>query len=112
MAIQVAVHVGVIVFLHIGVAGLGAGDEGTVSHVARGLDLGLEGACLRLGQRLVHKGHDGVLLLEVGQIPVGVVGHQREGAHDQQTGHGDTDGGKGHEPVGEHVARALFDEKT
>ena len=108
---QVAVHALGVVFGHVGIPCLGAGHEGAVLHVVHGLHLGLERTGLILVQRLVHKSHDSVLLLQVGQVLVGVVGHQGERTHDEQASHGDADGGKGHEAVGEHIPRAFLDKK-
>ena len=108
--VQVAVQVVLVILGHIFVPGLLPGDEGAVRHAGNRRQPGLERRCLVVRQALVHEGHHGVLLLQVLQVDVGVVGHQGESAHDQQTCHGDADGGKGHEPVGQHVACSLPEE--
>ena len=110
--VQIAVEVVLIVLLHVAVPGLLTGDEGAVGYVGQLFQLALEGHGLLVGQILIHKGQHRVLTLQVLQILVGVVGHQREGAHDQQAGHGDADGREGHKPVGEHIADALPDKVT
>ena len=46
------------------------------------------------------------------QILVGIVGHQRKCAHDQQAGHRNADGREGHEAMGEHIAGAFFEKVT
>ena len=108
---QVAVHALGVVFGHVGIPGLGTGHEGAVRHIGHRLHLGLERPGLVLVQRFVHKGHDGVLPLEVSQVLIGVVGHQGKCAHDEQACHGNADGGEGHEAVGEHIPRAFLDKK-
>ena len=110
--VQVAVQVVLVILGHIFVPGLLPGDEGAVRHAGDARQLGLEALGLLIREALVHEGHHGVLLLQVLQVDVGVVGHQREGAHNQQARHGDADGGKGHEPVGQHIAHALPEEIT
>ena len=112
LRLEILVHIVLVILGHILVPCLLPGDEGAVGHIVHLFQLGLQGLGLALRQGVVHKGHHGVFLLQVGQILVGVVGHQGEGAHDQQARHSDADGGKRHEPVGEHAAGALFEEVT
>ena len=104
---QLAVQAVFIVVGHVGVPGLLAGDEGGVRHTGHGGKPALNGLGLLVGEAVVHEGDDGVLPLENLQVHVGVVGHQGKGAHNQQAGHGDAHGGKGHKAVGQHIAAAL-----
>ena len=50
--------------------------------------------------------------LQIRKILVGIVGHQRKRAHDQQAGHRNADGREGHEAMGEHIAGAFFEKVT
>ena len=108
--VQVRIEIVFIVLGHIAVTGLLPGDEGGIGHIGHSLHLPLQGPGLVLGKALVDKGQDGVLLLQVFQVIIRVVGHQGEGAHNEQAGHGDADGRKGHEAVGEHIAASFPEE--
>ena len=108
---QVAVQLVAVVPGDVVLLSLVPGHKRAVRHVVHIFDLRLQRSGLLLRQRVVHKGQHRVLLLQVCQIHVGVVRHQCKRAHNQQTRHGDADGGEGHEPVGEHVPRAFPDKK-
>ena len=86
---------------------LGIGDKGHRPHIGHCQQVVLQGPGLLLRQALVHEGQHLVGGLHVLQHGVGVHRHQGEGPHDQQAGHGDADGGEGHEAVAEHVVGAL-----
>ena len=112
LRLEVLIHIVLIVFGHIGIPCLLTGDKGAVGHVVHLFQLVFQRLGLTLRQGVVHKGHHGILLLQISQIHVGVVSHQRKGTHDQQTGHRDADGGKGHKTMGKHAAGTLFEEIT
>ena len=109
---QILIHVILVIFGHIGVPRLLPGDKRAVSHVVHLFQLALQPSGPALRQRVVYKGHHGVLPLQVRQILVGIVGHQRKRAHDQQAGHRNADGREGHEAMGEHIAGAFFEKVT
>ena len=108
--VEVGVQVVLVVLLNIGVARLLARDKRAVCDVRNALQLRLQGAGLLLGEVLVDKGEHRVLPLQILQVLVGVVGHEGKRPHNQQAGHRDADGRKGHKAVGEHVLDALPEE--
>ena len=89
--------------------GLIPGNEGDGGHIGNGLQPGLEGPGLGLGVAVIHIGQDLILLFQGGQQLIGVYRHQGKGTHNQQAGHRDADGGKGHEAVAEHIAQSLVE---
>ena len=82
-------------------------DEGDFCHIGQCLDLRLDGPSLLLRIVLVNIGQHLILRLQVTQHMVQVHRQQREGAHNQQTGHDHTHSGKGHEAVGENGVEPL-----
>ena len=93
-----------------GLHGLFPGNEGGGGHVIHGFQLALQGLGLFLRISIVNESQDLVFAFHLLQVGVGIDGHQGKGAHDQQAGHGDADGRKGHEAVAEHVGQALMEE--
>ena len=78
---QIAVQIVPVIFLDVVLLGLVPRHERTVGHVVYALDPGLQLPRLLLRQAVVHEGQYCVLLLEIRQIGVGVVCHQRKGTH-------------------------------
>ena len=108
--IQVCVEIVFIVLGHIAIPGLLPGYKGSVGHIGHRLHLALQRPSVLIRQCLVNKRQNGILLLQVFQVIIRIVGHQGECAHNEQTRHGDADGCKGHEPVGKHIPAALPEE--
>ena len=83
------------------------GDEGHLRHIGHRLDLALQGPCLLLRAAVIDIGQKFVFFLQVPQRVVQIHRQQGEGAHDQQTGHDHTHGGKGHKAVGKDGVEPL-----
>ena len=84
-------------------------DKGGGGHIVHRFQLALQGFGLLLRIGVVDKGQNFVFALHLLEIGVGIDRHQREGSHNQQAGHGDANGGKGHEAVAEHIGKALME---
>ena len=88
--------------------GLLPGDEGCLKHVVKKVNFGSDASCLGIGQVRVYVDKDFTGLVQLLHHFVQIVGQRGEAAHDDQTRHRHTHGGKGHKSMKEDAAEAFL----
>ena len=114
-SVAVAQNLGVKVLEHVvplvtrlkGLHRLFLADEDAFLHVGALLNGAAHGLGLRIVAALVHEGENFILALELLELHLRIVRHERKCTHDDKAGDRDAHGRKGHESVREHVAHAL-----
>ena len=108
-----ALHQRLVILAHVVFHSLAAGHEVGGADVAHSQDLTADGlGFLFVLDLIVHEGDDLILLLQILDQIVDVQGQERHAAHDDQAGHDDRNGCKGHEPVGLDAPEALTNQIT
>ncbi len=108
-SVAVAQNLGVKVLEHVvtprnapqGLHRLFLADEDTFFHIVTLLDGAAHGLGLRIVAALVHEGENFILALELLELHLRIVRHERKCTHDDKAGDRDAHGRKGHESVRE-----------
>ena len=86
------------------------GNELGQQHIVDLVDSGSDAPGVGVRQVAVHINQNFICLIQILHHQVHIVNQSGEAAHNQQAGHRDNDGGKGHEAVGENATDALHEQ--